>query len=57
MPAFGLYESIVVANHAKAVFLEMEPAQFQIDEDALRACVTPGYEGHCRLPTIPNGHP
>ncbi len=40
-PAFGLYESIVVANHAKAVFLDTESAQFQIDEDALRACVTP----------------
>ena len=40
-PAFGLYESIVVANHAKAVFLDTEPARFQIDEDALRACVTP----------------
>ena len=40
-PAFGLYESIVVANHAKAVFLDTEPAQFQIDEEALRACVTP----------------
>ena len=40
-PAFGLYESIVVANHAKAVFLDTEPAQFQIDEDALSACVTP----------------
>ena len=40
-PAFGLYESIVVANHAKAVYLDTEPAQFQIDEDALRACVTP----------------
>ena len=40
-PAFGLYESIVVANHAKAVFLDAEPAQFQIDEEALRACVTP----------------
>ena len=40
-PAFGLYESIVVANHAKAVFLDTEPAQFQIDENALCACVTP----------------
>ena len=40
-PAIGLYESIVVTNHAKAVFLDTEPAQFQIDEDALRACVTP----------------
>ena len=40
-PAFGLYESIVVANHAKAVFLDTEPAQFQINEEALRACVTP----------------
>ena len=25
-PAFGLYESIVVANHAKAVFLDTEPS-------------------------------
>lgn len=40
-PAFGLYESIVVANHAKTVLLDTEPAQFQIDEEALRACVTP----------------
>lgn len=40
-PAFGLYESIVVANHAKAVFLDTKPAKFQIDEEALRACVTP----------------
>ena len=30
-----------MANHAKAVFLDTEPAQFQIDEEALRACVTP----------------
>ena len=28
-----------MANHAKAVFLDTEPAQFQIDEEALRACV------------------
>lgn len=41
IPAFGLYESIVVANHAKAVFLDTEPVRFQIDEDALRGCVTP----------------
>ena len=40
-PAFGLYESIVVANHVKAVFLDTEPAQFQSDEEALRACVSP----------------
>ena len=40
-PAFGLYESIVVANHAKPVFLDTEPSDFQIDEAALRAAVTP----------------
>lgn len=40
-PAFGLYESIVVANHAKAVFLDTTPFEFQIDEAALRATVTP----------------
>ena len=40
-PAFGLYESIVVANHARAVFLDTEPNRFQIDEAELRACVTP----------------
>lgn len=40
-PAFGLYESIVVANHARAVFLDTEPHRFQIDEAALRAHVTP----------------
>lgn len=40
-PAFGLYESIVVANHAEAVFLDTEPNDFQIDEGALRALVTP----------------
>ena len=39
-PAFGLYESIVVANHARAVFLDTVPTGFQIDEDALRAAVT-----------------
>lgn len=40
-PAFGLYESIVVANHARPVFLDTVPASFQIDEPALRAVVTP----------------
>ena len=40
-PAFGLYESIVVANHARPVFLDTAPAGFQIDEEALRAVVTP----------------
>ena len=40
-PAFGLYESIVVANHAHPVFLDTAPAGFQIDEAALRAAVTP----------------
>lgn len=40
-PAFGLYESIVVANHAEAVFLDTEPFDFQIDESALRSLVTP----------------
>lgn len=48
-PAFGLYESIVVANHAKAVFLDTEPAQFQIDEDALRAWRDAGDQGHRHL--------
>ena len=41
VPAFGLYESIVVANHACPVFLDTVPAGFQIDEEALRAAVTP----------------
>lgn len=39
-PAFGLYESIVVANHAHAVFLDTTPFAFQIDEEALRRAVT-----------------
>ena len=41
VPAFGLYESIVVANHARAVFFDTASAGFQIDEAALRATVTP----------------
>ena len=40
-PAFGLYESIVVAHHAHPVFLDTTAAAFQIDEAALRAAVTP----------------
>ncbi len=40
-PAFGLYESIVVANHARPVFLDTAPTAFQIDEVELRAHVTP----------------
>ncbi len=40
-PAFGLYESIAVANHARPVFLDTAPAAFQIDEAELRAHVTP----------------
>lgn len=39
-PAFGLYESIVVASHAHAVFLDTAPHAFQIDEEALRRVVT-----------------
>ena len=40
-PAFGLYESIVVAHHAKPAFLDTSANHFQIDERALRAVVTP----------------
>ena len=40
VPAFGLYESIVVANHARVVLLDTVPADFQINEDALRSAVT-----------------
>lgn len=40
-PAFGLYESITVANHARAVSLDTVPADFQIREDELRAVVSP----------------
>lgn len=40
-PAFGLYESITVENHATPVFLDTVPYGFQIDEAALRAAVTP----------------
>ena len=40
-PAFGLTESIVVSNHGVPVFLDTAPFGFQIDEDALRAAVTP----------------
>ena len=40
VPAFGLYESIVVAHHAKPVFLDTAVNDFQIDEQALRAVVT-----------------
>ncbi len=39
-PAFGLYESLVVANHAHPVFLDTAPAAFQIDEEALRKAVS-----------------
>ena len=39
-PAFGLYESIVVTNHARAVFLDTAPHSFQIDEASLRQVVT-----------------
>lgn len=41
VPAFGLYESITVANHARPVFLDTAPADFQIEEQALRDLVTP----------------
>ena len=40
-PAFGLYESLVIADHAHPVLLDTAPASFQIDEDALRALITP----------------
>lgn len=40
-PAFGLYESIAVTNHARAVPLDTAPADFQIREDGLRAVVGP----------------
>lgn len=41
VPAFGLYESLVVLNHAVPVFLDTAPSAFQVDEEALAACVTP----------------
>ena len=40
-PTFGLVESIVALHHAVPVFLDTVPFGFQIDEDALRAAVTP----------------
>ena len=39
-PAFSLYESITLSVGAKPVFLDLKQSGFQIDEDALRACVT-----------------
>lgn len=41
VPAFGLYESIVVTNHAKPVFLNTARTDFQISEADLRACLSP----------------
>ena len=41
-PAISLYESITVAAGAKPVFLDLSKTDFQIDPDALAACVTPG---------------
>lgn len=40
-PAFGLYQSLVVMNHATPVYLDTAPFAFQLDEEALSACVTP----------------
>ena len=40
VPAFGLYESIAVANHAHVMLLDTVSDGFQIDEEALRAMVT-----------------
>lgn len=40
VPAFGLYESIVVTNHAKPVFLNTAQSDFQIRESDLRACLS-----------------
>lgn len=39
-PAFGLYETLVIAAHANVVPLDTSENAFQITEDALRACVT-----------------
>ncbi len=40
-PAFGLYQSLVVMNHAAPVLLDTAPHAFQLDEETLAACVTP----------------
>lgn len=39
-PAFGLYESIVVSNRARPVFLDTSDAGFQIEAAALEAVAT-----------------
>ncbi len=39
-PGFGLYESICTIAGAKAVKLDLTKSDFQIDPDALRACIT-----------------
>ena len=41
VPAFVSYEAVTRMNHARPVRLDTSPWDFQIDEDALRAQVTP----------------
>lgn len=40
-PVFGLYQSLAAMNHAVPVPLDTVPHAFQLDLDALCACVTP----------------
>ena len=40
VPAFGLYEAVVTLCRGKTVPLNTAPFSFQLDESALRACVT-----------------
>ena len=40
-PAFGLYESLALMNHAVPVPVDTEPHGFQIDEAALRRRISP----------------
>ena len=41
IPAFPLYESIVTAAGARAVFLDLKKTNFQIEKAALEAVITP----------------
>ena len=41
LPAFPLYESIVLAAGAEPVFLDLSESGFQIDEASLRRCIGP----------------
>ena len=40
MPAFGLYEALITLCRGKTVPLDTVPFEFQLDEAALRACIT-----------------